>query len=65
MNPTRPILLSCLLAALVMGSSIAGAQEKQPIKAICIPLADHYPGLVAYEKYRDEMKHADYQIEML
>jgi hypothetical protein len=26
-------------------------------------LADHYPGIVAYEKYRDKMEKADYKIE--
>jgi NitT/TauT family transport system substrate-binding protein len=41
------------------------AQEKQAIKAIYIPLADHYAALVAYEKYRDGMTHADYSIERM
>jgi len=35
---------------------------KMPIKAIYIPLADHYAGIVAYEKYRDKMTKADYSI---
>ena len=39
--------------------------NRQTIKAIYIPLADHYPGIVAYEKYRDQMKHADYTIERM
>ncbi len=39
--------------------------EKVPIKAIYIPLADHYPGLVAYETYCDIMTEADYQIEQM
>jgi len=39
--------------------------EKQRIKAIGIPLADHYPGIVAYEKYRAEMQYADYQLLLL
>ncbi len=34
-------------------------QKKQVIKALYIPLADHYAGIIAYEKYRGEMKHAD------
>lgn len=41
---------------------VASSQDKQVINAIYIPLADHYAGIVAYEKYRGEMKHADYQI---
>ena len=39
--------------------------EKQRIKAIGIPLADHYAGIVAYEKYRQEMQYADYQLLLL
>jgi NitT/TauT family transport system substrate-binding protein len=39
--------------------------DRQTIKAIYIPLADHYAGIVAYEKYRDQMKHANYQIERM
>jgi NitT/TauT family transport system substrate-binding protein len=39
--------------------------EKQTIKTLYIPLADHYAGIVAYEKYRDEMKQADYVIERI
>ncbi len=35
------------------------------IKSIYIPLADHYAGIIAYEKYRDQMVHADYQIEQM
>ncbi len=41
------------------------SQDKKPIKAIYIPLADHYAGVVAYEKYHGEMKYADFQIEMM
>lgn len=41
------------------------AEEKQKIKAIYIPLADHYAGIVAYEKYRNQMKKADYVIERI
>ena len=39
--------------------------EKKPIKAIYIPLADHYAGIIAFEKYRDQMVHADYTIERM
>ena len=34
-------------------------------KAPYIPLADHYAALVAYERYRDDMKHVDFQIEQM
>lgn len=40
-------------------SNAPSNQQKQIIKAIYIPLADHYAGIVAYEKYRDQMKYAD------
>ncbi len=49
----------------------AGAAESNPvgkkvrIKAIGIPLADHYAGIVAFEKYRSQMKYADYQLMIL
>ena len=56
-----------LLATLM--SSLTGFsqdnKEKKTIKAIYIPLADHYAGIVAYEKYRDKMKNADYRIERM
>lgn len=36
-----------------------------PIKAVGIPLADHYAGIIAYEKYKDKMKFADYSVLIL
>lgn len=39
--------------------------KKQTIKALYIPLADHYAALVAYERYRNKMKYADFQIEQM
>jgi len=50
---------------LVVGITGVLAGEKQPIKAIYIPLADHYAGIVVYEKHHDEMKKADYRIERM
>lgn len=41
------------------------AGDRVVIKAIGIPLADHYAGIVAFEKYRHEMKTADYQLVLL
>ena len=41
------------------------AEERQPIRAIYVPLADHYAGIVAYEKYRTRMQHAEYTIEKM
>jgi len=53
------------VAVFVVGVSGVWAGEKQSIKAIYIPLADHYSGIVAYEKYRDQMEKADYTIERM
>lgn len=54
-----------LIAGFTMGTAPVTAAAKQPVKAIYIPLADHYAGIVAYEKYRGEMKKADYMIERM
>ena len=39
--------------------------EKFKIHAVGIPLADHYAGIVAYEKYKNKMMHAEYSLEIL
>ena len=39
--------------------------EKVRIQAIGIPLADHYAGIVAFDRYRTKMKYADYQLLLL
>ena len=54
------LLGTSLFFALSMASH--ASDDKQPIKALYIPLADHYAALVAYERYKDEMKHADFEI---
>ena len=41
------------------------AQEKMRIKALAIPLADHYPAIVAYEKYKNQMQYAEYDLLIL
>jgi len=64
MKKTACILLLVLLCL----AGTAGndcAQDKQPIKAIYLPMADHYAGIVAFEKYRDSMTRADYSIERM
>ena len=55
----------CLLIGLALSTSDVAGQDKQVVKAIYIPLADHYAGIIAFEKYRDAMQHADYQIERM
>jgi NitT/TauT family transport system substrate-binding protein len=54
-----------LIGFLFTGGPSLLAEERQPIRAIYLPLADHYPGVVAYEKYRDKMTKADYTIERM
>lgn len=49
----------------ILFSASCAFAERMRIKAIGIPLADHYAGIVAYEKYRGEMQYADYQLEIL
>lgn len=39
--------------------------NRQTVKALYIPLADHYAALVAYERYRDKMQHADFQLQQM
>ena len=57
------ILLFSLTSCLVFVNPVQAG--KQTVHALYIPLADHYAALVAYERYRDEMKHADFQIEKM
>ena len=59
------LILFFLLIIPFFSGQFAYAQMKQTINAIYIPLADHYAGIIAYEKYRDKMNYADYQIERM
>lgn len=54
-----------IFVGFAIGVATVSAQEKQTIKTIYIPLADHYAGIVAYEKYRGQMQKADYSIERM
>ena len=56
-----------VLVGLIGGisESFAAIKDRQTIKALYIPLADHYAALVAYERYRDKMVHADFQIQQM
>ncbi len=55
-----------ILFATAYGVNVfAGSNNKKTIKALYMPLADHYAALVAYERYRDKMKHADLQLEQM
>lgn len=57
------IVLSFLLIFLFSSSSFS--KSKQEIKALYIPLADHYAAIVAYERYRNKMKYADFSIQKM
>ncbi len=63
MQPNKFLLITCCALFVFSFAGIVGAKEK--VHAIYIPLADHYTGIVAYEKYRNEMKEADYEIEQM
>ena len=58
-------IFSIIFLGLYLAGSECYAQQKQTIRALYIPLADHYAGIVAYEKYRGEMRYADYSIERM
>ena len=61
----KKIVLIFLAGFIIGGVYAQKISKRQVVSAIYIPLADHYPGIVAYEKYRSKMKYADYQIEMI
>jgi len=54
-----------VFAVLLFCGATLWAGERETVTAIYVPLADHYPGIVAYEKYRDKMEKADYRIERM
>lgn len=64
-------LIMRVAVLMLFGTEMASAQEasnavpRQTVRAIYVPLADHYAGIVAYEKYRDQMVHAEYRIERM
>lgn len=53
------------LFALLMLSMPVQAASRVPVSALYIPLADHYAGIVAYEKYASQMTRADYRIRRM
>ena len=62
MNLARYAAISLSLL-ITLFSSASQSNEKVSVEAAYIPLADHYAGIVAFEKYRDEMKIADFSID--
>jgi NitT/TauT family transport system substrate-binding protein len=65
MNLSRTLIIFCILSGLMSGAVTANTEERQQVKAIYIPLADHYAGIVAFEKYASEMTKAEYTIERM
>jgi len=59
------LLLSIFFATGYNATAIAENSIRKTIKALYIPLADHYAALVAYERYRDKMQFADFQLEQM
>ncbi|UTA47056.1 ABC transporter substrate-binding protein [Simiduia sp. 21SJ11W-1] len=55
----------CLLFAAVAALFSSTGFGKTQVLATYIPLADHYPAIVAYERYRDAMEHADFNIQQM
>jgi NitT/TauT family transport system substrate-binding protein len=61
----RMVLLALALIAGVGAQAAGPGTVRQTVRALYIPLADHYAALVAYERYRSQMVHADFQIEQM
>ncbi len=59
------ITLSLLLLGTTLNTQADEPATRHPIKALYIPLADHYAALVAHERYRDKMIYADFQINQM
>ncbi len=59
------LLLSFLVVVHSKDTNHQPVLKKQPIHALYIPLADHYAAIIAYEKYRDQMKYAEFTIERM
>ena len=65
-----PRVLIIFLASILSHMAIAADQSsdvslKQSVNAAYIPLADHYAALIAFEKYRSKMKHADFTLSRM
>ncbi len=61
----RRHFLLIFIASLIGSNSFDLKAQRQDLKALYIPLADHYPGIVAYEKYGKQFQHADFKIQKI
>lgn len=59
------IPLSLLLLGTTLNIQADEPVTRHPIKALYIPLADHYAALVAHERYRNKMIYADFQVNQM
>ncbi|MCG8673534.1 MAG: ABC transporter substrate-binding protein [Pseudomonadales bacterium] len=68
------IKVSCVFSLLLFAANSGAVNNelllkkpppKQLIQALYIPLADHYAAIIAYELFRDQMKHADFRLTQM
>jgi len=62
---TSRLFCAAICWAVMTSGTISFAGDRVPITAIGIPLADHYPAIVAYEKYRHLMQTAEFKLKLL
>lgn len=65
MKLTNCLFFTIVCCALVAYGTSGFAGSRIPITAIGLPLADHYAGIVAYEKYRHRMQKAEFNLKLL
>ncbi len=47
------------------GEQAGETKERTPVKALYMPLADHYAGILAHHWYADDLVEADYRLERM
>lgn len=57
--------LAIVCAIGMQAQAASGGNARTTVHALYVPLADHYAALVAYERYRQRMQHADFRIEQM
>lgn len=61
----QKLVLNTALLMFLLFSAFSQSQNKAKVHALYIPLADHYAAVIAYEKFRHELKYADFSIERM
>ncbi|MBF0224167.1 MAG: ABC transporter substrate-binding protein [Desulfobacterales bacterium] len=54
-----------LITIIFFVSTYSFADERKFIRALYLPIADNYTGIIAFEKYRDKMVFADFSLERM